>query len=54
MVVDDFGVVRIAVFPDEADTPLLIDPDTVLARTVAAEGFEMVARWHLKRFELCD
>ena len=54
MVVDDFGVVRITVFPGEADTSLLIDSDAVLAFTVAAEGFEVVARWHFQRFELCD
>jgi hypothetical protein len=32
--------------PDEADTILLVDPDAVLARTVAFELFEAIRRWY--------
>jgi hypothetical protein len=34
MVINDFNIVRITVFPDKADAPLLVDPDAVLAFSV--------------------
>lgn len=35
MVIDAFDLVRTRVRPNEANTPLLIHPDTVLARAIA-------------------
>lgn len=44
MVVDDLDVVCIAVVPAEADAPLVVDPDTVLAFSIASKRFEAVPR----------
>ena len=46
MVVNDFEFVRVAVLPDEADAPLVVDADAVPARQAALQGFEAVARRH--------
>lgn len=46
MIIYDFDFVRVPVFPDEADAPLVIDADAVPARPIALEGFEAVARRH--------
>lgn len=45
MVVGDADFVGIAVFPDEADAPLIVDTNAVLSPPVAAEGFKMIAWW---------
>lgn len=44
VVVDDLDSVSVAVFPDEADAPLVIDPDRVLALPVALERLEAMPR----------
>jgi hypothetical protein len=44
VIVDDFDVVRIAVLPAEADPPLIVDPNAVLARAVADQGFRRDAQ----------
>lgn len=44
MVVHDFHLLRVATAPDEADPPLVIDAYTVLARAVAFQGFQPIAR----------
>jgi hypothetical protein len=36
MIIDDLDVFRRAVAPDEADSPLIIDPDAMLALPVTA------------------
>jgi hypothetical protein len=53
VVINNFNIVSIAVNPFEADTPLVIDPDAVLAFTASAQSFKPVAWRHkqvLKRF----
>jgi hypothetical protein len=45
VVIHDFYIVRIAVNPSETDAPLVIDTDTVLTFTVAAQSFKPVAWW---------
>lgn len=42
MVVDYFNFVGIAVFPDEADAPLLIDTDAMLSFAISRESFEVI------------
>ena len=42
VVIDDFDVVGIAVFPAEADAPLLIDPDAELSVAASFECFQAV------------
>ena len=43
MVIDNFNVVRIAITPDEAQPPLVIDADAVLALPIALQCFQPVA-----------
>jgi hypothetical protein len=42
VIVDDFHVVGITVVPDEADAVLIVDPNTVLATSVARERLEPI------------
>jgi hypothetical protein len=35
----------VAILPFEADPPLVINPDTVLPKAIAHQGFEMIARY---------
>src|ERR1043166_5535786 len=44
VVIDDFGFVGIAFFPREANPPLIVDADRILAPAVTLEGFEPVGR----------
>lgn len=44
MVVHDFDVTRVTVFPQEADTPLIVDPDAVLTLSIAVQRFQTIAR----------
>jgi hypothetical protein len=44
VVVDDFNVVRVTVFPSEADSPLVIDPDTVLSGPIVPQFFQSITR----------
>jgi hypothetical protein len=46
MVINDLNVVRITVFPDKADAPLLVDPDAVLAFSVMMQSFQMIGWWN--------
>ena len=54
MVIDDFDVMRIVVVPAEADAPLLVNSNAVLAFSVAAESFEVIARRYSESFDLSD
>jgi hypothetical protein len=44
VVVHDLDVVRITFTPQKADTPLIVDADTVLAIPVTVQRFEPIAR----------
>jgi hypothetical protein len=44
MVVDDFDIPRISIMPAEADTPLVVDSNAMLAGPVAAEFLKAIAR----------
>jgi hypothetical protein len=48
VVVHDLDLVRIAAVPPEADPPLIIDPDAVLACAITAQPFQAIPRWHAK------
>ena len=43
MVVGDFDLVGVAVPPNEAQPPLIVDPNAVLALTIPSQFFESVA-----------
>src|SRR5580658_9852841 len=44
MIIDDLDLVRVAVFPPEANTPLIVDPDRVLAPPASLQGLQPKAR----------
>ena len=46
MVVDNLNIKGIPVFPSKADTPLIVDPDAVLSRSITSQGLQTVAGWH--------
>src|SRR4051812_23557536 len=48
VVVDDFDVVRIVLSPDEANPPLLVDPDRMLSLPIGLQRFEPVGRRYLQ------
>jgi len=48
MVVDDFDIGRSSLIPNETYSPLVIDPDRILALPVSLERFEAVTRWNPK------
>jgi hypothetical protein len=43
MVVAEFDMIRIAVFPDEAYAPLIVDTDRMLAGPAALQGVKTIA-----------
>lgn len=51
MVVNDLNPFWTSVAPLEADTPLIIDSDTVLSRTITAQTLESVARRNPQVFQ---
>lgn len=46
VVVHDLHVGGIPFTPLEADSPLIVDPDAVLASAITPESFQPVAGWH--------
>jgi len=44
MIVHDLHVIGVAVSPDEAQAPLVVDADTVLSGTVTAERLQLISR----------
>jgi hypothetical protein len=42
VVIDDLDQFGAAVAPDEADAPLIVDSDAMLAASVASQGFEAI------------
>lgn len=52
MIIDEFYVVRIAVTPPKAYSPLLVDSDAMLPRAIAHETFQSVAGRNAKIAQL--
>ena len=48
MVIDNLYLFGVAVAPDETDTPLLVDADTLLSFSIPFQGLEAVRRWNTK------
>jgi hypothetical protein len=42
MIIDDLDFVGITTLPNEANSPLLVDANTVLTLSVAAQSFQVV------------
>jgi hypothetical protein len=53
MVIDDLHFMRPILSPAETNSPLIVDPDAVLALPAALQGLQTIARWHPKFFQLC-
>jgi hypothetical protein len=45
LVIHDLDIVGVAAPPPEADSPLVVDPDAVLARTITSQVFQAVPWW---------
>ena len=45
MIIDDLDFEGVIAFPFEADSPLLIDPNAVLAFAFSFERFQAIAWW---------
>ena len=52
MVVNDLNPFWTSFAPPEADTPLIVDSDTVLARAITAQTLEPVARRNPEVFQM--
>jgi len=52
VVVHYLDVVGIPFTPHKTKTPLVVDPDTVLPLTLAAQGFQTVPRWRCQIAQL--
>jgi len=48
VVINDLDIEDVARFPNEADAPLIINPNAVLPGTLPAQRFEAVGRWQAK------
>jgi hypothetical protein len=48
VIIDDFHIKRVPVFPTEANTPLIVEPNRILTGAVSSKRFEPEAR----RFEV--
>jgi hypothetical protein len=44
VIIHDFYLVRVALAPNETNTPLIVDPNTMLACPVSAQAFQPIAR----------
>ena len=51
MVIDDLYIDRSGCAPSETNTPLVVDPDAILTRSIALEAFQPVARRHFQIVE---
>jgi len=52
VVIDNLDLVRVAVSPLEADPPLVVDSNTVLARAISGQPFQPVA-WREFTHKVC-
>src|SRR5574340_241014 len=46
MIVDDFDIVCVPIFPTETYPPLIVDADAPLPTAVAAQYLQAVSGWH--------
>jgi hypothetical protein len=45
MVIDDFNFASVSLSPHKADTPLIVDPNAILAFSVPVKSFEPISGW---------
>jgi len=53
VIVHDLNVFNARIGPTETNPPWVVDPDTVLACSIALERFESIPWWHSQRVERC-
>jgi len=53
VVINNFNAAGVPVKPYEADSPLRIDSNAVLALAIMFQGFELVARWNTQEIKRC-
>jgi hypothetical protein len=46
VVINDFHIFCTCIRPTKTDSPLIVDADAVLTRTIAFERFKMIAGWN--------
>jgi uncharacterized protein YcnI len=49
MVINNFNLLGMAIDPNKANAPLVVDADAVLPSTVAAQSFQPVAGWYTQK-----
>jgi len=52
MIIDDLDIMGISALPNEADTPLIVDPNTMLSRSITFQFLKAVGRRNTQRFQL--
>jgi len=52
MIVNDLDIVRVSVFPAEADPPLIVDPNAMLSGAIVSQLLEAIAGWDPKVVQL--
>jgi len=53
MVIDYLNLVRVALAPHEAYAPLIVDPDAVLAQTIALQALKPIT-WYCRKHQQID
>lgn len=51
VIINNFNLVRVPIFPLKTDPPLVIDADRMLSLAIVLERFQMVTGWRKKVFE---
>jgi hypothetical protein len=52
VVVDELDIIRTSFMPGEAESPLGVDPNAVLATSIASQSLEPVTRWDAQVFDI--
>jgi len=52
VVVDELDIIRTSFMPGEAESPLGVDPNAVLATSIASQPLKPVARWDAQVFDI--
>lgn len=52
MVINNFNLLGMAIDPNEANAPLVVDADAVLSSAVAAQSFQPIARRYTQKVKI--
>jgi hypothetical protein len=52
VIVGNLGIPSLAVFPNEADSPLIVDPNAVLSSPIPAQSFQPITGRDAQIFEI--